>query len=224
MSAWGLNSPQGKWAQAQARAHAGIFSRETSMPSQQYEAALEASKKHHAENKTFSGKLFRPHAPYVKGIIDRLGVGSILDYGCGKGLQYQWRCDKPTSQIPLGMTIEEYWGVPVTKYDPAYPPYAEEPTGKKFDLVICTHTLSTIPISDLGWVVDRLHLLADKAIYIAEQLGPIKKKLADRSLDPVGWTKDQWLKALRRDSPIEVTLSLRSRTSEGTIVDRSIVT
>ena len=174
-------------------------------PSPAYHAALEASKHVH-KGKQFTGKFLRPHAPFIKEIIDRLGCKTVLDYGCGKGQQYEW-------VIPsTGQTIEQFWGATVTKYDPAYPPFAKEPEGK-FDLVICTQVLGAIPVSDIPWVVDRLYALADKAIYVSERLGDARKVLGDNSLRPTEWDEFEWTDALFREEfahDIEVTLALRA--------------
>ncbi|MER9768890.1 class I SAM-dependent methyltransferase [Mesorhizobium sp. M0189] len=189
-------------------------------PSNEYFAALEDSKRHHAVHKTYSGKFLRPHAPFIKEIIDRLGCTSILDYGCGKGSQYDWRNADDTGSIPVGMTIEEFWGVPVTKYDPAYPPFAAEPVGE-FDMVICTHVLGSIPVIDLPWVVDRLYLLSNKALYIAEKIAPVKKKVFQRpDLHPFGWTATRWATALKREKNIEVILSVREKSTDGAFIER----
>jgi SAM-dependent methyltransferase len=170
-------------------------------PSKAYEAALEASKEIH-KGKAFTGKFLRPHAVFIKEIIDRLGVNSILDFGCGKGQQYEW-------VIPsTGQTIEQFWGVEVTKYDPAYPPFAKEPEGT-FDLVICTQVLGVIPIADLKWVIDRLFGYAGKAIYVSERLGDARKKVGDNSLRPTDWDVATWCGALARQVPIEVTFASR---------------
>lgn len=173
-----------------------------SKPSVAYHAALEASKQVH-KGKQFTGKFLRPHAPFIKEIIDRLGCKTVLDYGCGKGQQYEW-------VIPsTGQTIEQFWGVTVTKYDPAYPPFAKEPEGK-FDLVICTQVLGAIPVSDIPWVVSRLYNLADKAIYVSERLGDARKVLGDNALRPTEWTEREWQNAIGRETNIEVTLATRS--------------
>lgn len=188
--------------------------------SAEYYVALDESKRHHASSKTFSGKFLRPHAPFIKEIIDRFGCTSILDYGCGKGVQYTWRNADPTGSIPVGMTIEEFWGVDVTKFDPAYPPFAAEPTGA-FDLVICTHTLGSIPTADLPVIVDRLFGLAGKALYIAEKIGAVKKDVLSRpDRHPIGWGRNQWIAALTRAHTIDVTLCLREATDGGVTVER----
>lgn len=189
-------------------------------PSHAYRRALEESRRNHAESKTFSGKLLRPHAPFIKELIEKYNVRCVLDYGCGKGAQYTWVAHEGAA-IPAGMTIEQFWGVPVTKYDPAYPPFAAEPVGQ-FDLVICTHTLGAIPVADRPWVVDRLYSLARRAIYVAEKLGQEPTKAATAS--SCGWTRHDWAALLHRDSAIECVLATRLHTEEtGTVITRGAV-
>ena len=175
-----------------------------SSPSPAYLAALEASKEIH-KGKQFTGKFLRPHAPFIKEIIDRLGCKTVLDYGCGKGQQYEWVMPN------AGTTIEQYWGVAVTKYDPACAPFAKEPVGK-FDMVICTQVLGAIPVSDIEWVVNRLYSLSKKALYISERLHTPRKLIADNSLRPA-WKANEWKAELTRtevvDGKIELTLALR---------------
>src|SRR5687767_9253558 len=162
-----------------------------SKPSAEYRRCLKESKLHHRNSKTYSGRLLRPHAPFIKEIIDRHGCAAVLDYGAGKGQQYTWVSHGGDASIPKGMTIEKFWGVPVTKYDPAWKPYAAEPTGQ-FDLVICTHTLGSIPVTDLEWVVSRIFGYARRVIYIAEKIGGVHKQVfAQPDLMP-RWSADQW--------------------------------
>lgn len=155
--------------------------------SEAYEKALEESRAHHASSKTFSGLFLRPHKPYIASIIDRTGAKTVLDYGAGKGLQYDWI--DPAD----GKTLEQAWGVRVTKYDPAWPPFAAEPTGR-FDLVLCTHVLGSIPLADQSQALGRIWASARRAVYISEKLGPVKKNvLSSRELFPFDWSPEQWL-------------------------------
>lgn len=157
------------------------------MPSAAYDRALAEATAHHASSKTYSGKFLRPHKPFLVELIQRLGVTSILDYGCGKGAQYEWV--DPAD----GKTLEQSFGCTVSKYDPAWPPFAAEPTGQ-FDLVICTHVLGTIPIVDQTWLFGRLFGFATKAVYIAEKVGPVKKKVfSDPTVMPHDFTPERWL-------------------------------
>lgn len=185
--------------------------------SSEYYAALEDSKKHHATSKTFSGKLMRPHAKFIRALIKQYKCRSLLDYGCGKGLQYvePW--------CPGGKTLEEWWGIPVTKYDPAWPQFAREPEGQ-FDIVIVTHTLGCVPVKDLPAVVDRLVELAGNGqgvIYIAERIGPPKAKMVKTvaSALPESWRVPQWLHMVYRDKGV---IYFAARTEDGRTAEAQI--
>jgi len=174
-----------------------------------YYRCLEEAKAHHARSKTFSGKFLRPHAPFIKEILTRLDCKSILDYGCGKGSQYDWIS-------PGGKTLEEYWDVPVTKYDPAWPPFEAKPKGT-FDLVICTHVLGSIPLVDLSLIVAEISGYTNKALYVAEKLDPIKKRVfSGRCPMPWGFQAQDWQVVLGPVNPeLEVTLATRRRLPHG---------
>ena len=178
-------------------------------PSADYLRALELSKEQHRESKTYSGKFIRPYRGEIKDIIDRRGCKSILDYGCGKGLQYEWIS-------PEGETLEQYWGMEVVKYDPAHPRYDMEPSGP-FDLVICSHVLVIIPLSDLNWVVDRLYSLANKAVFIVNAVcSPPEKAAKARwrlNNTAANWTTEMWVSLLRarKTKDLEVHLVTKSR-------------
>lgn len=193
---------------------------EEEKPSALYFHALSESQAHHLSNKTYSGSFLRPHKPFIKEIIDRLGIRSILDYGCGKGRQYEWI--DPAD----GLTLEQFWGVEVARYDPAYPPYAAEPVGT-FDLVLCTHTLGSIPTQDLPWAIRRLYRLANKAIYVSEKIGPAKKQVfAKTDVMPHGWTEKQWRDVIaaqhRSGIEVHVTTLLKSPPDEDGRVEKTM--
>ena len=155
--------------------------------SKDYRRAVEEGARHHANSKTYSGSFLRPHKPYLSALIADLGVASAIDYGCGKGRQYEWV--DPAD----GKTLEQIWGFDVFKYDPCYEPFSAEPQGPA-DLVICTHTLSLIPEADLQWVVERLFSLATKAVFIAEKIGGRKKsEVADPHNRAIAWPVARWL-------------------------------
>lgn len=181
-------------------------------PSAAYDRALLESTRHHASQKTFSGKFLRPHKPFLLDLIQRRRIKSALDYGAGKGAQYTWVDPED------GKTLEQAFGFEVAKFDPAYPPFAAEPVGA-FDLVICTHTLGSIPVQDLDWVIARLYSLATKAVYIAEKIGPVKKTVFSRPDEhPIGWTPEQWMERItpfaRARGGIETHVSFRTRDEE----------
>lgn len=188
------------------------------MPSKAYHDAVAEGARHHASSKTYSGSLLRPHKPFLSDMVKRLKVKSAMDYGAGKGTQYKWV--DPAD----GKTLEQAWGFEVAKFDPCYPPYADEPEGP-FDLVICTHTLALIPLADHSWVLDRIYGAAKKGVFIAEKIGERKKtEVADPRSRAIGWTSEQWLNWLAPFAAAhvdkETILSLRVRDRRGAIMTR----
>lgn len=199
--------------------------------SEAYKRALLEARKHHATSKTYSGKFLRPHALFLKEIIDRLDCQSLLDYGCGKGAQYEWVSHGGDASIPQDMKILEYWSSdrPIERhcnlylYDPAWPPFERPPSpGMKFDLVICTHALGSIPLEDLGWVMQELIDRSTKALYIAEKIGPVGKQVFSEAEEMPRWTAQQWEELIlaRPDPGIEITLATREKRPEGVIMTR----
>lgn len=185
-----------------------------------YYAGVEEGRRHHLSSKTYSGKLLRPHKPFLSEMIERLGVRSALDYGAGKGQQYEWV--DPAD----GKTMEQAWGFSVAKYDPCWPPFEAEPTGT-FDLVICTHTLAVIPVADLPTIMQRIYGLATKAVFIAEKIGERKKgEIADPHNRAINWSAERWsgfVGDFATGCPeIETVLSTRERTARGVITTRRV--
>jgi hypothetical protein len=204
--------------------------------SPEYYTALEDSKKLHSATNKFSGKFLRPHAKSIKDIIEAQEVKSILDYGCGKGLQYQWvipdnapieqwigeESKLGTNVVPSGKTLEQYWGIEVTKYDPAVPEFSKEPRGS-FDLVLVSHVLGTIPVQDLPIIVERIFSLTNKYVYVIEAIGAPKKQWASGETEfPVGWTTMQWIDVLAPLKPVHLIceLCVRYRSAVGSHLGR----
>jgi hypothetical protein len=190
------------------------------MASLQYEQALRAAQAHHARSKTYSGKLLRPHKRFLCDLIERLQIESALDYGSGKGLQYEWV--DPAD----GKTLAESFGFMPHLFDPAWPPFAAEPAGQ-FDLVMVTHVLGSIPLKDHHWVMERIMDHATKAIFVGEKVGRIKKTVfGKRDGLPNGWGPDEWIAMLRRHvrPGIELHLSCTIRNDDGSkITERHVL-
>lgn len=194
--------------------------------SEAYYACLAAATQHHATSKTYSGKLFRPHARYVYDMLQRLAANSVLDYGCGKGSQYKWISHGGDATVPADMTIEQFWGLAVHKYDPAWPPYADRPH-RTFDVVLCTHTLGAIPVQDLDAVLEEIFSFANRGVFIAEKIGdPNKRVYDDTGFEmPYGWQRENWENLIRPHlrTNLEVHLATRQNGSNGVIVTREIL-
>lgn len=125
--------------------------------------------------KTFPGQSLPPHAYRIKILIDKYGASTLLDYGCGKGMQYQ----PMKIDLKEGKTfhsIPEFWGTSITLYDPAYTPHSTLPQGA-FDAVISTDVLEHCPEDDVDWIVDEIFTYARKFVYANVACYPASKRL-----------------------------------------------
>jgi len=137
-----------------------------------YEESVRQGREFQASNKAWAGYDVVKYQKKIKGLVDHYGARTILDYGCGKGLQYQDRLPYGGSvghELPESewKTFDEYLGVTVYKYDPCVAGFEQlPPTGTKFDGVICTQVLNSIPDDDLPWVRDLLEQYSSKFCFI----------------------------------------------------------
>lgn len=157
-----------------------------------YDRAVADCTAHHASSKTFSGAFLRRHIHQLRELIDVENLKTVLDYGCGKALEYT-RPVTGTDKLP-----ETYWGAKVTLFDPCVPQYAARPQGT-FDLVIGLQVLCWVPRPALAAVIDDMYAYANKGIYISEQIGNVKKNiLRDQGLTAQGSSVEQWHELVRR--------------------------
>lgn len=193
-------------------------------PSPAYMQALEEARAHHLSSKTYSGKFLRPHAPLIKALIDHYGIKRILDYGCGKGSQYEWVSHGgEDASIPEGMTLESYWDVEVYKFDPAWPPLAESPDPRyQFGMTIITHVLGSIPLGDLhGWVLPSIAAATENVVYMAEKIGPVQKRVFRDTSDLPRWDALTWhrfaCRVSERYPELLFVMATNERTDDGKI-------
>jgi hypothetical protein len=196
------------------------------MPSEAYAKSVAEQRAHHAESKTFSGSLVIPRIPRIVELARAAGCSTGLDYGCGKGVQY----DTPVSlaqgahSLERG-TLEELLRFKLTKFDPCVPAFDQEPRADaRFDLVVVSHVLFWIPTEDLkAWVLPRLHQHARKLLVIVEKLvepgGEKKRMVSDREAHPRFEHAVQWVDLLlpfgRRG--LDVRLISEYRAADGRI-------
>jgi hypothetical protein len=142
------------------------------MTSSYYNESVRLGREFQEQNKSWAGYDVVKYQKKIKDLVDRYNARTILDYGCGKGLQYQERLPYGGSvghELPEQewKTFDEYLGVKVYCYDPCVAGFEQlPPEGTKFDGVICTQVLNSIPDADMTWVRERLESHAEKFCFI----------------------------------------------------------
>lgn len=176
------------------------------MPSEAYGRYLDQCRLLHETRKTFSGNGILNYLPDLVRIAEGVNAKTMLDYGCGKGLQYGKMFQHPYEEGETSLDGLRGWTI--TKYDPAVPQFAAKPTGQ-FDLVICTHVLECIPESDIPMIAQELTDLAGKGLLVAVAAGASKKRFpngenAHITQKPANW----WHATLRAPTRVVPNFTL----------------
>lgn len=137
----------------------------------------------------FPGLSIRAYIPQITELVMASGAKTLLDYGCGTGLQYTEEC------------YHVFWNIMPTLYDPAVPAYSQRPTGQ-FDGVICTDVLEHIPENELDAVVQDLVQFSKMWCFVSVCCRPAKanKNLPDGrnahvTIRPESWWREKLGKA-----------------------------
>jgi hypothetical protein len=117
----------------------------------------------------------------VKHLMSILGVESVLDYGAG-------RCTLMQAINP---------NIAWENYDPAVPGLDEEP--RAAELVVCTDVLEHVEPACLEDVLDHIHSLTGRAVFLRIATHPSTKTLADgRNAHLIQEPFEWWFDALKR--------------------------
>lgn len=173
-----------------------------------------------APEKTFDGRSLSKEISSIRGMIERSGAQTILDYGSGKGQQYMPNPFTDESGAVYA-DIPSWWGVTVTCYDPAYAPHSALPEGE-FDAVVCTDVLEHCPEEDLEWIVGELFGHARRFVFANVACFPAGKRLpsgqnAHCTIRPVKWWRALVENVARRHPRIlyEFRVTYDERTPDG---------
>lgn len=144
-------------------------------------------------DETYPGISMLPHTRRIKELIDQTGARTVLDYGCGKGYQY----DLPKVVIPgVGEHdgVIDYWDIDEVRcYDPCFERFSKLPAGK-FDGVISTDVLEHCGEGDIPWIVAEMFSFADRFVFASVACYPAKSTLpngenAHATVRPLDWWK-----------------------------------
>ena len=137
-----------------------------------YVESVEIGRQFQQQNKSWAGYDVVKYQNKIYDLVRRYNAKTILDYGCGKGLQYTEPLPygaKPGTEWPKNQwqTFDQYLDVTVYCYDPCVEKFnIPPPADAKFDGVICTQVLNSIPDDDMIWVRNVLEQLAEKFCFV----------------------------------------------------------
>ena len=142
----------------------------------------------------YPGASLMPQVHRIKALVKKTGALTLLDYGSGKGKQY----DPMTVRDAAGNEypgVLDYWDVDqVVCYDPCYAPFSKYPEGK-FDGVISTDVLEHCPEEDIPWIVGDLFEFASRFVFANVASYPALQRLptgenAHCTIKPIAWWRD----------------------------------
>ena len=123
----------------------------------------------------------------IKQLIKETKSQTLLDYGCGHGLQYSEH------------KLHDYWKIKeenLCKYDPAISKFSNLPS-KKFDAVINTDVMEHIPIKHVDKTIEDIFEHATKLVYFRIATGPAKALLPNgENAHCTLLTHEKWLKKI----------------------------
>ena len=177
-------------------------------PSKRYGEMLALYRQLHADGEkflglspesTYPGVSVLPHLARIKKLIQETGARTLLDYGCGKGIQYEIA---PVRVAGEGVhdSVIDYWELDeVCCYDPCYTRFNRLPEGR-FDGVISTDVLEHCPEEDLPWIVGEIFGYARRFVFAAVASYPAKSRLpngenAHCTIRPLEWWRETFAAA-----------------------------
>jgi hypothetical protein len=193
-------------------------------PSPEYSQLLSQYQKLHAEGdpvrgipaeKFYPGNSLPAHAPAIRKMVQATGAKTLLDYGCGKGLQYSWTNLK-LRDGSIAPTIKDYWGLAsIHGYDPAVPKFMTLPQGK-FDAVISTDVLEHVPTPDVDWILAEIFGYASKFVFLNIACHKAKATLPDgrnahTNAQSVAWWKPRLEAAAKTNRQVKYQAVLENK-------------
>lgn len=115
----------------------------------------------------------------VAGIIDKLQISHVLDYGCG-------------SRQSLRKTLKPKKAFTYQAYDPGWPEYSGDPIPA--EMVVCCDVLEHIEPEYIDGVFDHLEELTQVLLFATVHTGPAGKHLSDgRNAHLIQQPMEWWL-------------------------------
>lgn len=156
------------------------------MPSKDYDAALVQMRQFHRTSKAFSGNGVLKHRDSLVQFSRARGATSGLDFGCGKGNQYN-------IEMTGGYNLAAELGYTPYKYDPGVPDFdVLPPLGMVFDIVWCVDVLECVPEQDMDWEVANIAAFARRGLFVTVGSYPSKKTLPNGRNAHITIQDEEW--------------------------------
>jgi hypothetical protein len=160
---------------------------------------VEQYKQYHANLDTnYPGNNLKPQLQHIKDLVQDTKAETLLDFGCGKGLQY------------TKYKHHEELGVMPSLYDPGVPEYDTLPEGI-FDGVYSTDVMEHIPKEQIPETFGTIFGKAEKFVFLAICTQPAIAILpngenAHCTVEPIGW----WVSMIEKYAPKRVYTHLKT--------------
>lgn len=129
---------------------------------------IDQYKEMHKDENLYAGSTINIHGASIRNLIQETNTKTILDYGCGKAIQYE----KENAHN------EYFFGILPSLYDPAVTKYSELQEGE-FNGVICTDVLEHIEEEDIDDIIKEIFSKANKFVYLGICTTPADSFLPD---------------------------------------------
>jgi hypothetical protein len=160
---------------------------------------VEQYKQYHANLDTnYPGNNLKPQLQHIKDLVQDTKAETLLDFGCGKGLQY------------TKYKHHEELGVMPSLYDPGVPEYDTLPEGI-FDGVYSTDVMEHIPKEQIPETFETIFEKAERFVFLAICTQPAIAILpngdnAHCTIEPIGW----WVSMIEKYAPKRVYTHLKT--------------
>ena len=137
-----------------------------------YWQSVEQGRQYQERKKGWAGNDVKKYKHYIKDLVQKYQASTMLDYGSGRGDQYSIPVPYPTETAGVytdSITFDQYIGVKsVQQYDPCVSGIDVLPElSQKFDCVICTQVLGSIPDADIPEVIKLLATYSTKFCFVS---------------------------------------------------------
>ena len=138
----------------------------------------------HLKASTYKGYSLKSNIEYINKIINENNINSLLDYGCGKAMEYN-------HDLYIKNNLD------IFLYDPYFSKYSRSPTSK-YDLTVCTDVMEHVERNSLEKTLKNVEKFTKKIVFFSISTRLAKKNLPDgRNAHVTIMKEHEWCKILK---------------------------